>query len=76
MAEYGASWPTVIDPGESIKRAYRVVARPHTWFVDRAGVLRSLQIGGPMTDAEFERTTHASGEGGTPWLSRPSRSVG
>jgi cytochrome c biogenesis protein CcmG, thiol:disulfide interchange protein DsbE len=54
-AEYGASWPTVIDPGESIKRAYRVVARPHTWFVDRAGVLRSLQIGGPMTDAEFER---------------------
>jgi cytochrome c biogenesis protein CcmG/thiol:disulfide interchange protein DsbE len=55
VAEYGASWPTVIDPGESIKRAYRVVARPHTWFVDRAGVLRSLQIGGPMTDAEFER---------------------
>ena len=49
VAEYGASWPTVIDPGESIKRAYRVVARPHTWFVDRAGVLRSLQIGGPMT---------------------------
>lgn len=54
-AEYGATWPTVIDPGESIKRAYRVVARPHTWFVDRAGVIRSTQIGGPMTDAEFER---------------------
>jgi len=54
-AEYGATWPTVIDPGESFKRAYRVVARPHTWFVDRAGVIRSMQIGGPMTDAEFER---------------------
>ena len=55
VAEYGASWPTVIDPGESIKRAYRVVARPHTWFIDRAGVLRSMQIGGPMTDDEFQR---------------------
>lgn len=55
VAEYGASWPTVIDPDESIKRAYRVVARPHTWFVDRTGVIRSMQIGGPMTDAEFER---------------------
>jgi cytochrome c biogenesis protein CcmG, thiol:disulfide interchange protein DsbE len=55
VAEYGASWPTVVDPDESIKRAYRIVGRPFTWFVDRAGVLRSRQIGGPMTDAEFER---------------------
>ena len=38
-----------------IKREYRVVARPHTWFIDRSGVLRSMQIGGPMTDADFER---------------------
>lgn len=55
VAEYGATWPTVIDPGESLKRMYRVVARPHTWFIDRDGVIRSMQIGGPMTDAEFER---------------------
>jgi peroxiredoxin len=55
VTEYGATWPTVIDPGEAIKRAYRVIARPHTWFIDRAGVIRSMQIGGPMTDAEFER---------------------
>ena len=55
VAEYEATWPTVIDPDESIKRAYRVVARPHTWFIDRSGVIRSMQIGGPMTDAEFLR---------------------
>ena len=53
--EYKATWPTVIDPDESIKRAYRVVARPHTWFVDRSGVIRAMQIGGPMTDEEFQR---------------------
>jgi cytochrome c biogenesis protein CcmG/thiol:disulfide interchange protein DsbE len=54
VADYGATWPTVIDPGESLKRTYRVVGRPHTWFVDRAGVIRQMQIG-VMTDAEFER---------------------
>jgi peroxiredoxin len=55
VAEYGATWPTVIDPDGAIKRAYRVVARPHTWFIDRDGIIRSIQVGGPMTDAEFER---------------------
>jgi cytochrome c biogenesis protein CcmG, thiol:disulfide interchange protein DsbE len=54
VAEYGATWPTVIDPSEALKRTYRVVGRPHTWFVDRTGVLRAQQLGA-MTDAEFER---------------------
>ena len=54
VAEYGATWPTVIDPGESLKRAYRVVGRPYTWFVDRTGIIRSQQLGA-MTNAEFER---------------------
>jgi cytochrome c biogenesis protein CcmG/thiol:disulfide interchange protein DsbE len=55
VAEYHATWPTVVDPDGAIKRAYRVVARPHSWFIDRDGVLRSQQIGGPMSDADFER---------------------
>ena len=54
-AEYHATWPTVVDPDQAIKRAYRVVARPHTWFIDRDGILRAQQIGGPMPDADFER---------------------
>jgi cytochrome c biogenesis protein CcmG, thiol:disulfide interchange protein DsbE len=54
-AKYRATWPTVVDPDQAIKRAYRVVARPHTWFVDRDGIIRSMQIGGPMSDADFER---------------------
>jgi cytochrome c biogenesis protein CcmG, thiol:disulfide interchange protein DsbE len=54
-AEYRASWPTVVDPDQAIKRTYRVVARPHSWFIDADGVIRSMQIGGPMSDADFER---------------------
>ena len=54
VAEYGGQWPTVVDPDKAIKSAYRVVARPQTYFIDRTGVVRSIQIG-EVTDADFER---------------------
>jgi cytochrome c biogenesis protein CcmG/thiol:disulfide interchange protein DsbE len=54
VAEYGATWPTVVDPDKAFSRAYRVAARPQTYFIDRDGILRSIQVG-QLTDAEFER---------------------
>jgi cytochrome c biogenesis protein CcmG/thiol:disulfide interchange protein DsbE len=54
VAKYGATWPTVDDPSGAIRTAYRVAARPQTYFVDAAGILRSIQVG-QVTDAEFER---------------------
>jgi len=54
VADYHATWPTVIDPAGTIKAEYRIVARPHSWFIDRQGILRSQQIGA-LTDADFER---------------------
>jgi cytochrome c biogenesis protein CcmG/thiol:disulfide interchange protein DsbE len=53
-AQYGATWPTVVDPDKTLKATYRVAGRPQTYFVDRNGVLRSIQIG-EMQDADFER---------------------
>jgi cytochrome c biogenesis protein CcmG/thiol:disulfide interchange protein DsbE len=53
-AENGGTWPTVIDPGAAIKAAYRVLGRPQTFFVDRSGILQSIQIG-EVVDADFER---------------------
>src|SRR5689334_15778373 len=52
--EFGATWQTVIDPDGAIKRAYRVLLRPQSYFVDANGILRSIQIG-YLTDADFER---------------------
>jgi cytochrome c biogenesis protein CcmG/thiol:disulfide interchange protein DsbE len=52
--EFGAAWPTVVDEAGSIRTAYRVAARPQSYFVDRDGILRSIQVG-EVTDAEFER---------------------
>ena len=54
IAEYGATWPTVEDPDKAAKTAYRVVGRPQTYFVDAAGIIRSIQIG-ELTDADFDR---------------------
>lgn len=54
ISQYGATWATVVDPDKSIKNAYRVVARPQSYFIDPNGVLRSIQIG-EVTDADFER---------------------
>ena len=52
--DYGATWATVVDPDKAIKAAYRVAARPQSYFVDRTGVIRSIQVG-ELTDADFER---------------------
>lgn len=54
IAEYGADWPTVADPDKSIKAAYRVAARPQSYFIDPTGVIRSIQVG-ELTDPDFER---------------------
>jgi cytochrome c biogenesis protein CcmG/thiol:disulfide interchange protein DsbE len=54
IAEQGATWDTVDDPDGAIKSAYRVVARPQSYFIDRDGILRSIQIG-EVRDADFER---------------------
>lgn len=54
ITAYGATWPTVDDPSGEIRTAYRAVARPQTYFIDAAGILRAIQVG-ELTDAEFER---------------------
>lgn len=54
VADFGATWPTVQDPDKMLKTAYRVAGRPQTWFIDRDGIIRSLQVG-EVFDADFER---------------------
>jgi cytochrome c biogenesis protein CcmG/thiol:disulfide interchange protein DsbE len=54
IAEQGATWATVDDPGGTIRQAYRVAARPQSYFIDRDGILRSIQIG-EVREVDFER---------------------
>ena len=59
VGKYGGDWATVVDPDKAIKTAYRVVARPQTYFVDRSGIIRSIQIG-ELTDAISSASTPGS----------------
>lgn len=45
VADQGATWPTLTDADGARAAAYRVVAPPQTYFIDRDGVLRGIQIG-------------------------------
>jgi len=54
VEEFGATWPTVIDPDGAIRTAYRVAARPQTYFIDADGILRSIQIG-EVIEKDFDR---------------------
>jgi cytochrome c biogenesis protein CcmG, thiol:disulfide interchange protein DsbE len=63
VAQYRATWDTVIDPGGAIKATYRVLGRPQTYFIDRSGILRSIAVG-ELTDADFESRFAAIAGGG------------
>jgi cytochrome c biogenesis protein CcmG/thiol:disulfide interchange protein DsbE len=67
IALYGATWPTVDDPQRAIHDAYRVAARPVSYFIDRDGILQSIQVGA-MEQRDFDRQY--------PAISRPAASGG
>jgi cytochrome c biogenesis protein CcmG, thiol:disulfide interchange protein DsbE len=54
IAEYAAPWVTVDDPDGAIRAAYGAVARPQSYFIDRDGILRAIQVG-EVTADRFEQ---------------------
>ncbi len=54
-AEQAATWPTVTDPDRSIGSAWKVLAPPQTFFIDRDGVIRDVQVGQVRDAAELDR---------------------
>jgi len=51
VQEHGLTFPMVLDREGLVSKAYQVLGLPSTYFVDRAGVIRSVVVGGPMSDA-------------------------
>ena len=48
MDELGLTFPVPLDREGRVSARYRVNALPTTFFVDRAGIIRDVTIGGPM----------------------------
>ena len=51
--QFGADWPLVMDPGETVARAYGVFGPPESWLIGPDGRIVSRHIG-PYTEAELE----------------------
>jgi cytochrome c biogenesis protein CcmG/thiol:disulfide interchange protein DsbE len=54
VAAQKADWPTVADPGRTIAQPWAVLAPPQTYFIDRDGIVRDLQIGQVRDAAELD----------------------
>ena len=65
ITELGATWATVDDPDGAIRRTYRVLARPQSYFIDSDGVLRAIQVGEISSD-RFEAQYATIRPGATP----------
>lgn len=47
----GVTFPIALDLDNSVGILYRVIALPTSFFIDRKGVIRSVIVGGPMSEA-------------------------
>ena len=52
--EVGVTFPIALDTDNMVGNFYRVTALPTSFFIDRKGVIRSVIVGGPMSEAVIQ----------------------
>ena len=52
--EVGVTFPIALDVNNAVGNLYRVTALPTSFFIDRNGVIRSVIVGGPMSEAVIQ----------------------
>lgn len=51
VKQYGLTFPILLDKTGAVSNRYLLRGLPSTYFVDRKGVIRSVVVGGPMSEA-------------------------
>lgn len=51
VREFGLTFPILLDRDGAASRRYQLRGLPSTFFIDRRGIIRSVVIGGPMSEA-------------------------
>ncbi|MBU4225323.1 MAG: TlpA family protein disulfide reductase [Chloroflexi bacterium] len=51
VQELGLTFPIALDRDGSVSNRYQLLGLPTTFFIDREGVIRSVVVGGPMSEA-------------------------
>ncbi|ADU51686.1 alkyl hydroperoxide reductase/ Thiol specific antioxidant/ Mal allergen [Thermaerobacter marianensis DSM 12885] len=54
LAEFGATYPVLLDRDKTVYRQYRVTGYPETFWIDEQGIVR-IHWRGPMTLEDMER---------------------
>ena len=50
IAEYGLSFPILMDRSGDVSQQYQLRGLPSTYFVDHKGVIQTVIVGGPMNE--------------------------
>jgi cytochrome c biogenesis protein CcmG, thiol:disulfide interchange protein DsbE len=61
--ELGLSFPLLLDPSAEVQNLYQVRGYPSSYFVDRQGIIRAIQIG-VMTEGQLDHGLSVLGLGG------------
>jgi peroxiredoxin len=51
IQEYGLTFPVLLEETGSVGTAYQLRSLPSTYFINRAGIIQEVVIGGPMSEA-------------------------
>jgi peroxiredoxin len=51
VQELGITFPIALDRDGAVSRQYHLLGLPSTFFIDPSGVIRSVVVGGPMSEA-------------------------
>jgi cytochrome c biogenesis protein CcmG, thiol:disulfide interchange protein DsbE len=51
LANEGLTFPVVMDVDGSVGRRYQMRALPTTFFIERSGIIHSMEVGGPLPEA-------------------------
>lgn len=57
--EFGLTFPILLDRDGSVSALYQLRGLPTTYFVNRAGIIRTVVVGGPMSETFFRSKIEA-----------------
>ncbi len=51
IQEYGLTFPVLLEETGAVGTAYQLRSLPSSYFINRAGIIQEVVIGGPMSEA-------------------------
>lgn len=63
VQELGLTFPIALDRDGSARNRYQILGLPSTYFIDESGIIRSIVVGGPMSEATIQSNTEVIVQG-------------